>query len=103
MNGIKPLPYKLARGPHERRLPNRRRLIFTAIRGTLSMQTRLSARLFYRGRTGWRRDEWADSPLFICGKIWPDWTDLKGLGRVGAAVSLRNRILTANRAGRRQI
>ena len=43
------------------------------------MQTRLSARLYYRVRTGWRRDEWADSPLFICGKNWPGNTVLKEL------------------------
>jgi hypothetical protein len=26
-------------------------------------------RLSCRERTGWRRDEWAYSPLFICGKF----------------------------------
>jgi hypothetical protein len=25
--------------------------------------------VLYRVRTGWRRDEWAHSPLFICGKF----------------------------------
>jgi hypothetical protein len=26
----------------------------------------------YRERTGWRRDEWAHSPLFICGNFGMD-------------------------------
>ena len=26
----------------------------------------------YRDRTGWRRDEWAHSPLFICGNFEAD-------------------------------
>jgi hypothetical protein len=50
------------------------------------MHTRLSAGLYYRVRTGWRRDEWAESPLFICGKNWPVNEDLKELGRVAAVV-----------------
>jgi hypothetical protein len=28
-----------------------------------------------RDRTGWRRDEWAYSPLFICGKFLDFWGD----------------------------
>jgi hypothetical protein len=35
----------------------------------LRMQTNLSARSTCRERTGWRREEWAHSPLFICGKF----------------------------------
>jgi hypothetical protein len=42
--------------------------------------TRLSAG-FFRVRTGWRRDEWAESPLFICGKSCPK--TLKNQGNVG--------------------
>ncbi len=42
--------------------------------------TRLSAG-FFRVRTGWRRDEWAESPLFICGKSCPK--TLKNQGNTG--------------------
>ena len=31
--------------------------------------TSLSVRLFSRDRTGWRRDEWAECPLFIWGEL----------------------------------
>jgi len=58
---------------------------------------------FYRARTGWRRDEWADSPLFICGKNWPDDSDLKELGRVAAQARFGVRVLAANFRARRQI
>ena len=37
------------------------------------MQTNLSVRLF-RVHTGWRREEWAHRPLFICGKFHPEST-----------------------------
>jgi len=37
------------------------------------MQTNLSVRVF-RVRTGWRGDEWANGPLFICGKLHPKIT-----------------------------
>ena len=43
--------------------------------------TRLSAG-FFRVRTGWRRDEWAESPLFICGKSCPK--TLKNQGNDGS-------------------
>jgi hypothetical protein len=33
-------------------------------------------RRYYRERTGWRRDEWAHSPLFICGNF---GTNLPGI------------------------
>jgi len=35
-------------------------------------------RQVYRDRTGWRRDEWAYSPLFICGKF-PVWGSFCGI------------------------
>jgi ribosome maturation factor RimP len=55
-------------------------LNFTANSGILSDATRLSAG-FFRVRTGWRRDEWAESPLFICGKSCPK--TLKNQGNAG--------------------
>jgi len=50
-----------------------RRLNFAANSGILAMQTNLSVR-FFRVRTGWRREEWAHRPLFICGKLLPETT-----------------------------
>jgi hypothetical protein len=50
-----------------------RRLNFAAFRAILAMQTNLSVRLF-RVHSGWRRDEWAYRPLFICGKLHPKIT-----------------------------
>jgi hypothetical protein len=46
--------------------------------------TRLSAGLF-RVRTGWRRDEWAYRPLFICGKLSPE--TLKNQGITGLSLA----------------
>jgi hypothetical protein len=46
--------------------------------------TRLSAG-FFRVRTGWRRDEWAESPLFICGKSCPK--TLKNQGSTGVVAA----------------
>jgi ribosome maturation factor RimP len=46
--------------------------------------TRLSAG-FFRVRTGWRRDEWAESPLFICGKSCPK--TLKNQGNAGVVAA----------------
>jgi len=43
-------------------------LIYSAIRRILRMRTSLSA-WFCRGSAGWRRDEWAQSPLFIWCKL----------------------------------
>jgi hypothetical protein len=58
-----------------------RRLNFPAFRSILSMQTNLSARFFCRVRTGWRRDEWAQSPLFICSHFWPAMGEIRGLAK----------------------
>lgn len=49
-------------------------LNFPAIRGILAVQTNLSDRVFNRVHTGWRREEWANCPLFICGKLHPEIT-----------------------------
>jgi len=49
-------------------------LNFPAIRGILAVQTNLSDRVFIRVHTGWRREEWAYRPLFICGKLHPETT-----------------------------
>jgi ribosome maturation factor RimP len=46
--------------------------------------TRLSAG-FFRVRTGWRRDEWAESPLFICGKLRPENPEKYGDNGIAAA------------------
>jgi len=54
-------------------------LNFARNRSILKVHTRLSARLYYRVHTGWRRDEWAERPLFICGKILANDTDSKGV------------------------
>jgi hypothetical protein len=37
-------------------------------------------RLSCRDRAGWRRDEWAYGPLFICGKITKFRADFPGFG-----------------------
>ena len=63
----KSTPFNPRRRPRKRRLPHRRWLKFAPFSRMLSMQTNLSA-MVCRVRTGWRRDEWAHSPLFICGK-----------------------------------
>ena len=57
--------------------PNPRPLNFAANSGILAMQTNLSVR-FFRVRTGWRREEWAHRPLFICGKFFPKVTGNQG-------------------------
>jgi ribosome maturation factor RimP len=60
-------------------------LKFDPFRGILAMQTNLSVRLF-RVRTGWRREEWAHRPLFICGKLHPEITGNQcDTGRMAAA------------------
>jgi hypothetical protein len=40
-------------------------------------------RLSCRERAGWRRDEWAYSPLFICGKTPDFWGKICGFGPLG--------------------
>jgi hypothetical protein len=54
-------------------------LNFPLKRSILNLHARLSAGLLTVIAPGWRRDEWAERPLFICGKMLPGITDLKDL------------------------
>ena len=58
------------------------------------MQTNLSVRLF-RVRTGWRREEWAHRPLFICGKFHPESTgNQRDTGRIGRRLAAGSMVVS---------